>query len=153
MSRSINQVILLGHLGQDAETKFTTSGVPKTTFSLATSRRWKDTQSGEWKEETDWHNNIILWRSEKLAEYLKKGAMVMIRGRLAPRTYEAKGEKHWITEIVVDELVLCGGRDANAKPANAPAGRPANREANQKYEPPAGRDLGVSQKDVDEVPF
>ena len=61
-SRSVNKVILLGHLGKDAETKFTPSGVARSTFTIATNRRWKDQQSGEWKEETDWHN-VVLWRS------------------------------------------------------------------------------------------
>ena len=56
-SRSINKAILLGHLGKDAETKFTPSGIAKTSFTLATSRRWKDQQTGDWKEETDWHNS------------------------------------------------------------------------------------------------
>ena len=60
-SRSVNKVILLGHLGKDAETKFTPCGIAKTSFTLATNRRWKDQQTGDWKEETDWHN-IVLWR-------------------------------------------------------------------------------------------
>ena len=68
-SRSVNKVILLGHLGRDAETKFTPSGVSRSTFTIATNRRWKDQQSGEWKEETDWHNCVI-WRSENVANYL-----------------------------------------------------------------------------------
>src|SRR5690349_12890859 len=71
-SRSVNKVILVGNLGKDAETKFTPSGTAVTKFPIATGRRWKDQQSGEWKEETDWHN-VILWRSENLANYLLKG--------------------------------------------------------------------------------
>jgi hypothetical protein len=70
--RSVNKVIVLGHLGKDVDTKFTPSGVAVTKFSVATSRRWKDSQSDEWKEETDWHN-IVLWRSENLSNYLTKG--------------------------------------------------------------------------------
>ena len=71
-SRSVNKVILLGHLGKDAETRFTPSGASVTSFTLATNRRWKDQQTGEWKDQTDWHN-IVLWRSENLAQYLQKG--------------------------------------------------------------------------------
>ena len=71
MTRSVNKVIVLGHLGKDAETNFTPSGVAVTKFSVATSRRWKDGQSNEWKEEADWHN-IVLWKSENLANYLTK---------------------------------------------------------------------------------
>ena len=84
-SRSVNKVILLGHLGKDAETKFTPSGVAKTTFAMATSRRWKDQQTGEWKEETDWHN-VVLWRSENVANYLLKGKQVYVEGRLESRS-------------------------------------------------------------------
>jgi len=80
-SRSVNKVILLGHLGKDAETKFTPSGVARSTFSIATSRRWKDQQSGEWKEETDWHN-IVLWRAENLSSYLLKGKQVYVDAQL-----------------------------------------------------------------------
>lgn len=70
MPKSINKVILVGNLGKDAETRFIPSGAAVTNFSVATARRWKD-QSGEWKEETDWHN-VQIWKAEKLAEYLRK---------------------------------------------------------------------------------
>src|SRR6476469_8622430 len=109
-ARSVNKVILVGHLGKDAETKFTPSGVAKTTFSVATSRRWKDNQTGEWKEETDWAN-IVIWRSENVANYLTKGKQVYVEGRLSTRSYEDKdGQKKWITEVVADEVILLGGR-------------------------------------------
>ncbi len=109
-SRSVNKVILLGNLGRDAETKFTPSGVARTTFSVATSRRYKDQQTGEWKEETDWHN-IVLWRSENLANYLTKGTKVYLEGRLQTRSYEDRdGQKKYMTEVVADELILVGGR-------------------------------------------
>ena len=65
-SRSVNKVILIGHLGRDAETAYTASQVAVTKFSVATNRRWKDQQSGEWKEETDW-SRVVLWRGENLA--------------------------------------------------------------------------------------
>jgi single-strand DNA-binding protein len=109
-SRSVNKVILIGNLGRDAETKFTPSGVAKTTFSVATSRRWKDQQTNEWKEETDW-TNVVLWRSENLANYLIKGKQLYVEGRLSTRSYDDKdGNKKWITEVVADEVILLGGR-------------------------------------------
>jgi single-strand DNA-binding protein len=109
-SRSVNKVILLGHLGKDAETKFTPSGVARSNFTIATNRRWKDQQSGEWKEVTDWHN-VVLWRSENLANYLTKGKQVYLEGRIENRSWEDKeGQKRYITEIVCDELILVGGR-------------------------------------------
>jgi len=109
-SRSVNKVILLGHLGKDAETKFTPNGTSRSTFTVATNRRWKDQQSGEWKEITDWHN-VVLWRSENLANYLLKGKQVYLEGRIENRSWEDKeGQKRYITEIVCDELILLGGR-------------------------------------------
>src|SRR5690349_3853578 len=108
-SRSVNKVILVGNLGKDAETKFTPSGVAKTNFTVATNRRWKDQQSGEWKEETTWHN-VVLWRAENLANYLQKGKQVYVEGRIDNRTWEDKeGQKRYITEVVADEVLLLGG--------------------------------------------
>lgn len=113
-SRSVNKVILLGHLGKDAETKFTPSGVARSNFTIATNRRWKDQQSGEWKEETDWHN-VILWRSENLANYLLKGKQVYVEGRLQTRSWEDKdGQKRYMTEVVADDVILLGGRGGDA---------------------------------------
>ena len=110
-SRSVNKVILLGHLGKDAETRFTPSGVARSTFTIATNRRWKDQQSGEWKEETDWHN-VVLWRSENLANYLLKGKQVYVEGRLQTRSWDDKqtNQKRYMTEVVASDLVLLGGR-------------------------------------------
>src|SRR3982751_6469179 len=109
-SRSVNKVILVGNLGKDADTKFTPSGVAKTTFSVATSRRWKDQQTGDWKEETDWHN-VVLWRAENLANYLTKGKQVYVEGRLRTRSYDDKdGNKRYVTEVMADDVLLLGGR-------------------------------------------
>jgi len=109
-SRSVNKVILVGHLGKDAETKFTPGGAAVTSFSVATNRRWKDQQSGEWKEETDW-SNVVLWRSENLANYLTKGKQVYVEGRLRTRNYENKdGQKVYVTEVVADDVILLGGQ-------------------------------------------
>jgi single-strand DNA-binding protein len=109
-SRSVNKVILLGNLGRDAETSYTASQTAVTKFSVATSRRWKDQQSGEWKEETNW-SNIVLWRGENVAPYLLKGTKVYVEGRLNTRSYEDKdGKKVWVTEVVADEVILVGGR-------------------------------------------
>jgi single-strand DNA-binding protein len=110
-SRSVNKVILLGRLGKDAETTYTPSGVARTRFSVATSRRWKDQQSGDWKEETDW-SNVVLWRGENVAQYLTKGKQVYVEGRLQSRSYDDKdGKKVYSTEVVADDVLLLGGRD------------------------------------------
>jgi len=109
-SRSVNKVILVGHLGRDAETAFTASQVAVTKFSVATNRRWKDQQSGEWKEETNW-TNVVLWRSENLAPYLTKGKQIYVEGRIQTRSYDDKdGKKVYTTEVVADDVILLGGR-------------------------------------------
>src|SRR5258708_37686440 len=109
-TRSVNKVILVGHLGRDAETKFTPGGAAVTRFSVATNRRWKDKDSGEWKDETDW-SNVVLWRSENLANYLTKGKQIYVEGRLQTRSYEDKdGKKVYATEVVADDVILLGGQ-------------------------------------------
>src|SRR5262252_5365167 len=124
MTRSVNKVIVLGHLGKDADTNFTPSGVAVTKFSVATSRRWKDSQSNEWKEETDWHN-IVLWRSENLANYLTKGKPVYVEGRLQTRSYEDRdGAKRCVTEIVADGVILLGGQQGGSQAS--PSGKENN---------------------------
>jgi len=111
-SRSVNKVILVGRLGKDAETKFTPGGASVTKFSVATSRRWKDKESGEWKEETDW-SNVTLWRAENLSQYLTKGKQVYVEGRLQTRSYEDKdGKKVYATDVVADDVILLGGGGA-----------------------------------------
>jgi single-strand DNA-binding protein len=159
-SRSVNKVILLGHLGKDAETKFTPNGVARSTFTLATSRRWKDQQSGEWKEETDWHN-VLLWRAENVANFLLKGKQVYIEGHLQTRSYEDKkdGQKKYFTEVVCDELILLGGRGDTAGAPAGPAGeyappvsmpRSAPRAPAAAPEPPDDLNQGITD---DDVPF
>lgn len=111
-SRSVNKVILLGHLGRDAETRYTPAGVPVSNFTLATNRRWKDQQTGEWKEETDWHN-IVVWKAENLAPHLQKGKQIYVEGRLQTRSWEDKdGNKRYTTEVIAEtaSLILLGGR-------------------------------------------
>jgi single-strand DNA-binding protein len=162
-SRSVNKVILLGNLGKDAETKFTTSGTAKTTFTLATSRRWKDQQSGEWKEETEWHN-LVMWKAENVATYLTKGKKVYIEGRIQTRNYEDKdGQKRYFTDIVVEELVLLGGdREASgagpgeynqqAQPVSMP--RTARGPQPMPAHAPAAEEPGMNQAITDDdVPF
>jgi single-strand DNA-binding protein len=160
-SRSVNKVILLGHLGKDAETRFTPSGVARATFTIATNRRWKDQQTGEWKEETDWHN-VVLWRSENVANYLLKGKQVYIEGRLQSRSWEDKdGQKRYITEVVADELILLGsgrsdlpaGPGESDRPVSMPrsAQRPPQPAAPQSSAAPADEfNQGITD---DDVPF
>lgn len=130
-SRSVNKVILIGHLGRDAETGYTASQTAVTKFSVATNRRWKDQQSGEWKEETNW-TNVVLWRGENIAPYLTKGKQVYVEGRLQTRSYDDKDNKKvWVTEVVAEDVILLGGRGEGGPeedfqpPRSAPRARPA----------------------------
>ena len=159
-SRSVNKVILLGRLGKDAETKFTTGGVAVTKFPMATSRRWKDQQTGEWKEETDWHN-IVVWRQENVANYLTKGKQIYIEGRLQTRSYEDKeGQKKYFTEVVADDVILLGSRgdegaqdeSSSQHPVSAPrtAQRPAAPAAAAAPAEDHAFDQGITD---DDVPF
>ena len=152
-NRSVNKVILIGHLGRDAETRYTTTGVPVTRFTLATNRRVKDAATGEWRDETDWHN-IVVWRQENVAQFLTKGKQVYVEGRLQTRSYDDResNQKRYITEVVADEVFLLGSRgDSAAEPIeSAPrgAGAPKPRPEPSRDEP----DLSGSITD-DDVPF
>ncbi len=149
-SRSVNKVILIGHLGRDAETKFTPSGAAATRFSVATSRRWKDQQSGEWKEETNW-SNVVLWRSEKLAEYLQKGKQVYVEGRLQTRSYDDKdGKKVYATEVVADEVILLGGRGEGEGASAGMGGGGMSRSASG-GRPSSGGGGGMPSGDGDDI--
>lgn len=112
MARGVNKVILVGNLGKDPELKYTPQGTAVAKFSLATSEKYKD-KAGEWQERTEWHN-IVAWArtAEVAAEYLKKGSTVFIEGRLRTDSWDDKetGQKKYRTEIIVNELVMLGGR-------------------------------------------
>jgi single-strand DNA-binding protein len=159
-SRSVNKVILVGHLGRDAETKFTPGGAAVTRFSVATNRRWKDKDSGEWKEETDW-SNVVLWRSENLANYLTKGKQIYVEGRLQTRSYEDKdGKKVYATEVVADDVILLGGQgggggrgggdEYSQQPVSQPRG--AATRSSAPPQPQADDHFGQGITD-DDVPF
>src|SRR3989337_2529109 len=115
MARSVNKVILVGNLGKDPELRYTNSGVAVATFSIATNESWKDPE-GNLQERTQWHN-IVAWRklAEICGEYLKKGGKIYAEGRLQHRNYDDKnGVKRYVTEIVLDEMVMLDSRGAGA---------------------------------------
>jgi len=106
----VNKVILLGNLGRDPETRYTTGGDAVTNLNIATSEQWKD-KSGEKQERTEWHRVVLFGRQAEIAgEYLKKGRSVYIEGRLQTRKYTDKdGVEKYSTEIVADRMQLIGG--------------------------------------------
>ena len=106
MARSgINKVILVGNLGQDPEVKYTAGGDAVTTLSIATSDSWKDKDTGQEQERTEWHR-VVLWRrlAEIAGEYLNKGSKVYVEGQLRTRKWEQEGQTRYTTEIVAREL-------------------------------------------------
>ena len=112
MARGINKVIIVGNLGQDPETRYMPSGSAVTNFTVATNESWKDKQTGEQKDRTEWHRVAMFNRlAEVAAEYLRKGSQVYIEGKLRTRKWQDKdGQDRYTTEIIADEMQMLGGR-------------------------------------------
>src|SRR5712672_143641 len=112
MARGVNKVILVGNLGADPETRSMPSGMTVANIRIATSESWKDKQSGEQKERTEWHHVVLFGRlGEIAAEYLKKGSQVYIEGSLRTRKWQDKqGVERYSTEIVGNDMQMLGGR-------------------------------------------
>ncbi len=110
---SINKVILIGNLGRDPEVRYTPSGAAVCNVSVATTRNWKDKNSGDKVEETEWHRVVFYDRLAEIAgEYLKKGRSVYVEGRLKTRKWQDKdGKDNYTTEIVAEQMQLLGGRE------------------------------------------
>jgi single-strand DNA-binding protein len=110
---SINKVILIGNLGRDPEVRYTPNGAAVCNVSVATTRNWKDKNSGDKMEETEWHRVVFYDRLAEIAgEYLKKGRPVYVEGRLKTRKWQDKeGKDNYTTEIVAEQMQLLGGRD------------------------------------------
>ncbi|HPQ97268.1 MAG: single-stranded DNA-binding protein [Thiothrix sp.] len=111
MARGINKVILVGTLGRDPETKYMPSGNAVTNFSIATSEQWKDRNSGERQERTEWHRIVIYGKlAEIAAQYLRKGQTAYFEGRLQTRKWQGQdGQDRYTTEIIVSEMQMMGG--------------------------------------------
>lgn len=132
MARGVNKVILIGNLGKDPEMRYTPSGLAVCNLTLATSESWKDKQSGEAVERTEWHRIVMYQRLAEIAgEYLRKGSKVYVEGRLQTRKWQDKntGQDRYTTEIVADSMQMLdskggsGSNDASSyeKPAAASA--------------------------------
>ena len=133
MARGINKVIIVGNLGADPETRYMPSGSAVTNLSVATSETWKDKQTGEQKERTEWHKVAMFNRlAEIAAEYLRKGSQVYIEGKLRTRKWQDRdGNDRWTTEIVADEMQMLGGRGGGGS-------APMSSDRGPSSEPPQG---------------
>ena len=162
MARGVNKVILVGNLGQDPETRAMPSGKAVTNVRIATSESWKDKQTGEQKEQTEWHTVVFFDRlAEIAAEYLKKGSQVYVEGRLRTRKWQDKntGADRYTTEIVGNEMQMLGGRGGmggeggGGGRSSYGGGRPAagaSQDASFNQTPAPTHDDGMID---DEIPF
>lgn len=114
MARGINKAVLLGHVGQDPEMKYTSGGVAVVHFSIATNESWKD-ETGKLVEKTTWHN-CTAWRklAEIISEYVKKGSKIYVEGKIENSTYEKDGVKHYSSKVIVDEMLMLDSKPNSA---------------------------------------
>lgn len=148
MARGINKVIIIGNLGQDPETRYMPSGGAVTNVSIATSESWKDKNSGQHQERTEWHRVVFFNRlAEIAAQYLKKGAKVYVEGSLRTRKWQGQdGQDRYTTEIVANEMQMLDGKESSG-----PAGARYQGCAQGSAPPPSnpGRDAGRGSQAAD----
>ena len=123
----INKAILIGNLGRDPEVRYTQNGMAVANFSIATSEKWKDKNTGEMQERTEWHRIVAFGKlGEICGEYLSKGRQVYIEGRLQTRSWEQDGVTRYTTEIVASDMKMLGPKGAadSYRPASHPKDAP-----------------------------
>ena len=150
---SVNKVIIVGNLGADPETRYLPSGEAVTNIRVATTDRWKDKQSGELKEATEWHRIAFFGRLATIAgEYLKKGSQVYVEGSLRTRKRQDKdGQDRYSTEIRGDVMQMLGRREGGGEPRAEPGERAAPKSAEAKA--PAKKPAGKFDDMEDDIPF
>ncbi len=123
MARGINKVILVGNLGADPDTRYMPSGSAVTNIRVATSESWKDKNTGDQQDRTEWHSVAFFGRlAEVAAEYLRKGSQVYIEGKLRTRKWQDRdGNDRWSTEVIASEMQMLGSRPGSDAPAQAAA--------------------------------
>ncbi len=155
-SRGVNKVILVGHLGADPEVRYTQSGSSVANLRIATSERWKDKQSGEPQERTEWHRVVLFGKLGEIAEqYLKKGSQVYIEGRLQTRKWQGQdGQDRYSTEVVGSDMQMLGGRGASGgRDGSSSSG--SGDQASGNYEAPgrAPEPASSAPLEDDDIPF
>ena len=126
MARGVNKVILIGNLGQDPEVKYMPNGNAVANITVATSESWKDKNTGEQVDKTEWHRVVFFRRlAEIVGEYLKKGSKIYIEGKLQTRKWQDKnGADHWTTEVVASEMQMLDSRGGGSSDFNQSQGAP-----------------------------
>jgi single-strand DNA-binding protein len=160
MARGVNKVILIGHLGADPETRAMPSGSSVANLRIATTESWRDKQSGEQQERTEWHRVALFGRLAEIAgEYLRKGSQVYIEGSLRTRKWQDKqGNERYSTEIVGNEMQMLGGRGGAAAagaPGTGAAAGGTPREPMPDYAGPSAGGAGGGEREDfdDDIPF
>lgn len=154
MARGVNKAILIGNLGADPDTRYMPSGSAVTNCRIATTEAWKDRETGDQQERTEWHNIVFFGRLAEIAgEYLRKGSQVYIEGRLRTRKWQDReGNDRWTTEINADQMQMLGGRPGAGVPAATPSSRseaPAPAPAAPAPAPAAAQ----AEEFEDDIPF
>lgn len=163
-SRGVNKVILIGHLGSAPEVRYTNAGKAVATFGLATTERWRDKQTGENQEQTEWHRVVLFGPLAEIAEkWLQKGSQVYIEGSLRTRKWQDKQQhERQTTEIVAREMKMLGGRSGGDQGGGRHVSQPAQaHQANQATHQTATADAGGTSKasaqqeplEDDDIPF
>jgi len=153
-SRGINKVILVGNVGQDPETRYMPNGNAVTNISIATSEAWKDKNTGEQQERTEWHRVTFYQRlAEIVAEYVKKGSKLYVEGRLQTRSWEQDGVKKYATDIIANEMQMLDSRGGSSdsyapKQAQSTPSAPPSRNETPTQQAPADMDSFD-----DDIPF
>jgi single-strand DNA-binding protein len=130
-SRGINKVILVGNVGQDPETRYMPNGGAVTNVTLATSDSWKDKNTNEQQERTEWHRIVFYQRlAEIVAEYVKKGSKIYVEGSLRTRSWEQDGVKRYATEIIASEMQMLDGRGESRGSSDGDSPRAAQQGGN-----------------------
>ncbi len=151
MARGINKVILIGNLGNDPETRYLPSGGAVTNITLATSESWKDKQTGQPQDRTEWHRVVFFNKLAEIAgEYLRKGSKVYIEGSLRTREWEKDGVKRYTTEIVANEMQMLDSRGAGGSAGesydSAPPSRTRSQSTSAQY--PEGQKSAPARNDT-----
>ena len=157
MARGVNKVILIGNLGKDPEVRYLPSGSAVANVTLATSEQWKDKQTGDQQERTEWHNVAFFGRlAEIVGEYLKKGSQVYVEGSLRTRKWQDKnGNDRYTTEIIASEMQMLGGRGGGSASYDRSDRRPAPAAASEAAPAGGGGGGGEGGPDSweDDIPF
>ena len=151
MSRGLNKVQLIGHLGGDPDIKYTQQGAAVANFSLATTEQWQ--KDGEKQSRTTWHK-IVAWRklAEVVGEWLKKGQLIYVEGKLQTDEWEKDGQKHYATKVVIDQMIMLGGGDRDGQDRTRP--EPRDQDSGHDQGTPEQMGFGGPADDIDsDIPF